>query len=227
MTPRQGTYWHPLPLIRHQTVNDAGTDRNELKLPQTTMAIRIITPHRDRPFSLIVSHSMPGSTHSPFATAAFRGKSRNGPYGDAVEELDWSAGEILRTLRRLGLDDNTMVIWTSDNAAQRSKPQRGTNAPLTGFMHTPAEGGMRVPFMARYPGRIPAGSVAGQLAAMMDLLPTFAFLAGGTAPGKEVIDGHNVWPLLAGLPGARTPYEAFYSGQFEQLQAVRSGEWKL
>jgi arylsulfatase A-like enzyme len=227
MTPREGQIWPPLPLMRDEVVIEAPVDRNELTRRETREAIGFITDNRERPFFLLLSHAMPGSTRAPFASAAFRGKSRNGPYGDAVEELDWSAGEILGALRRLGLDDSTLVIWTSDNSATRRDPPQGSNAPLSGYMHTPAEGGMRVPCLVRWPGRVPAGTVCDELATMMDLLPTFAFLAGAAAPGAEIIDGRNIWPLLAGEPNARTPHEALYYYQFDQLQAVRSGPWKL
>jgi len=226
MTPREGQKWPPLPLMRNEVVIEAGVDRNELTRRETEEAIRFIAEHRDRPFMLIISHAMPGSTQAPFASAAFRGKSRNGPWGDSVEELDWSAGEVLGAVRRLGLDDNTVVIWTSDNSAPR-RARGGSNAPLSGFMNSPAEGGMRVPFLARWPRRIPAGTTTEEMASMMDLLPTFAWLAGATAPGPEVIDGKNIWPLLADAPQARTPYDAFYYYHYEQLQAVRSGPWKL
>ncbi|MBM3853233.1 MAG: arylsulfatase, partial [Verrucomicrobia bacterium] len=131
MTPREGQSWPPLPLLRGETVIEAGVDRSELTRRETAEAIRFITENRDRPFLLLLSHAMPGSTATSFASAAFRGKSRNETYGDAIEELDWSAGEILGTLRRLGLDDRTLVLWTADNsAAARS---RGTNAPLSGY----------------------------------------------------------------------------------------------
>jgi arylsulfatase A len=227
MTPREGQTWPPLPLMRGETVIEAGPDRNELTQRETAEAIRFITANRARPFLLIISHAMPGSTHAPFASDAFRGKSRNGPHGDSVEELDWSAGEVLGALRKLGLDNDTLVIWTADNSATRRSPFGGSNAPLSGHMNSTAEGGNRVPFLVRWPGRIPAATTCDELATMMDLLPTFARLAGVAAPGPDVIDGRDIWPLLAGTPGARTPHEAFYYYHYDQLQAVRSGPWKL
>lgn len=225
MTPREGQSWPPLPLMRNETVIEAGVDRDYLTQRETKEAIAFIEEHKDRPFFLLISHAMPGSTTTSFASPAFKGKSRNETYGDAIEELDWSAGEVLGAVRRLGLDDRTLVIWTADNsAAPRS---RGSNTPLSGYMNSPAEGGMRVPFLARWPGRIPAGTVCTEMASMMDLLPTFAGLAGVKAPGPDVIDGRDVWPLLAGTAGARTPHDAFYFYHYDQLQAVRSGPWKL
>jgi arylsulfatase A-like enzyme len=227
MTPRAGQTWPPLPLMRNETVIEAGPDRNELTQRETAEAIRFITENRARPFFLIISHAMPGSTQTPFSSAAFRGKSSNGPHGDAVEELDWAAGEVLGALQRLGLEQDTLVIWTADNSAVRRQPPAGSNAPLSGYMNSTAEGGFRVPFLARLPGRIPAGTTCDELSTMMDLLPTFARLAGAKAPGPEVIDGRDIWPLLAGERNARTPHETFYYYHSDQLQAVRSGPWKL
>jgi arylsulfatase A len=229
MTPREGVgeKWPPLPLMRNETVIEAGVDRNELTQRETGEAIRFITENREKPFFLIISHAMPGSTRAPFSSAAFRGKSRNGPHGDSVEELDWSAGEVLGAVRKLGLDEHTLVIWTADNSATRRDPEQGSNAPLSGYMNSPAEGGMRVPCLVRWPGKVPAGTVCEELGTMMDLLPTFASLAGAKPPGPDVINGKDIWPLFSGAPGARTPHEAFYYYHYDQLQAVRSGPWKL
>ncbi len=227
MTERPGEKWPPLPLMRDEVVIDAPADRDELTRRETEEAIRFITAQRAQPFFLIISHAMPGSTKAPFSSAAFRGKSRNGPYGDAVEELDWSAGEVLAALKRLGLEEKTLVVWTSDNSATRRDPPQGSNAPLTGFMGTAAEGGMRVPFLVRWPGHVPAGTVCEEQATMMDLLPTCAFLADRSPPKDRVIDGKNIWPLIAGEPGAKTPHEAFFYYHLDQLLAVRSGPWKL
>ena len=229
MTPRPGMKWPPLPLMKDEIVVEAPVDRAQLTQYETRAAIDFIQENRGGPFFLLISHAMPGSTGSPFASAAFKGKSKNGPYGDAVEELDWSAGEILRTLDTLGLRDRTLVLWTSDNSAQarRDPGQIGTNAPLTGFMRSTSEGGFRVPFIARWPGRVPAGTVTDELATMMDLLPTFAALAGAQSPGAEIVDGKNIGPLFLGEQGATTPHRAFFFYQFDQLQAVRSGPWKL
>ena len=226
MTPREGQIWPDLPLMRNETVIEAPVDRNELTRREAEDAIRFITDNRDRPFFLYLPHAMPGSTGAPFASAAFRGKSRNGPWGDSVEELDWAAGQILDALKRLELDQHTLVLWTSDNGAPRRQPVQGSNLPLGGWGYTTAEGGMRVPGIAWWPGRIKAGTVCSELTTLMDLLPTFASLAGGRLP-PHPIDGRNIWPLLAGQAGARTPHEAFYYYQGDQLQAVRSGAWKL
>ncbi|HUG89446.1 MAG TPA: sulfatase [Planctomycetaceae bacterium] len=227
MTPREGRPGPPLPLMRGEAVVEAPVDRDTLTRRYTEEAIRFIERHRDRPFFVYLPQAMPGSTAQPFASERFRGRSQNGPYGDSVEELDWSTGEILAALERLGLDDRTLVLWTSDNGAPRRTPPQGSNAPLGGWGYTTREGGMRVPMIVRWPGRVPAGTVCDDLATTMDLLPTFARLAGGEPPSDRRIDGHNIGPLLFGEPQARSPYRAFYYYHLDQLQAVRSGRWKL
>jgi arylsulfatase A len=219
--------WPPLPLMRNETVIEAPVDRDYLTQRETQEAIRFITEQRERPFFLLLSHAMPGSNRTSFASPAFRGKSRNGAWGDAVEEIDWSAGEILATLRRLDLEQNSLVIWTSDNSATRRDPPQGSNAPFSGFMGTPSEGGMRVPCIVRWPNRVPAGTVCEEFASLLDFMPTFAGLAGVSPPTDRVIDGKDIWPLMAGVAGAVTPHEAFFYYHFDQLQAVRSGVWKL
>jgi arylsulfatase A-like enzyme len=183
---------------------------------------------RDHPFFLYLPHTMPGSTLQPFASPAFQGKSRNGAYGDAVEELDWSTGEILAELEALGLAETTLVVWTSDNGAVRRNPPQGSCAPYRGFGYDTSEGAMRVPCLMRWPGKIPAGRVCDELCTTMDLLPTLAGLA-GVAPPRAPIDGHDIGALLLGAEGARSPWDdvgfCFYF--LEQLQAVRAGPWKL
>ena len=227
MVARPGQPWPPLPLMRDERVVDAPVDRRTLTRRYTEEAVRFITAHRDRPFFLFLSHATPGSTTKPDVGDAFRGKSRNGAWGDSVEELDWSTGELLATLARLGLDEKTLVVWTSDNGAPRRQPPQGSNAPLAGWGYTTDEGGMRIPCIARWPGRIPPGRTCAELATTMDFLPTFARLAGAQPPKDPRLDGHNITPLLAGERGAASPYEAFYFYDQDQLQAVRAGRWKL
>jgi len=219
--------WPPLPLMENERVIEAPPDRNLLTKRYTEKVIEFLTANRERPFFVYLPQAMPGSTRAPFASEAFRGKSANGPWGDSVEELDWSTGEILAALKRLGLDDRTLVLWTSDNGAPRRNPPQGSNLPLAGWGYTTAEGGMRVPCVTRWPGKIPAGTTCSELCTTMDLLPTFARLAGTEPPQDRMLDGHDIWPLMSGQPGAMSPYEAFYYYYLEQLQAVRSGKWKL
>jgi arylsulfatase A-like enzyme len=137
-------------------------------------------------------------------------------------------GEILAALKRLGLDEKTLVIWTSDNGAPQRNPPQGSNLPYKGWGYNTSEGAMRMPCIARWPRRIPAGSECRELASMLDLLPTFAGLVGAPLP-KPPIDGHDIRPLLFAEPGATSPTDAkgFFYYHMDQLQAVRSGPWKL
>ena len=224
-----GRKWPPLPLMEDEKVVEAPADRNTLTKRYTERAIQFIRAHKDEPFFLFLSHAMPGSTKTPYASEAFRGKSANGTWGDSVEEIDWSTGEILRELRKLGIAENTLVIWTSDNGAPNNPGdiKRGTNQPLSGRGYTTSEGGMRVPTIAWWPSKVPGGAVNTELATTMDLLPTFAHLAGGKSPNDRTIDGKNIAPLLFGEENGKSPYEAFFYYQLDQLHAVRSGDWKL
>lgn len=227
MTEREGQPWPPLPLLRDETVIEAPADRNTLTRRYTDEAIRFIESHRDGPFFLCLAHAMPGSTQAPFASDDFRGRSPHGPYADAVEELDWSTGAIVDALARLGLDERTLIVWTSDNGAPRRDPPQGSNLPLGGWGYTTSEGGMRVPCIVRWSGHVPPGSTCDALATTMDLLPTFARLAGASLPSDRTIDGHDLRPLLAAEAGPSSAYEAFFYYHLAQLQAVRSDRWKL
>lgn len=221
--------WPPLPLMRQEKVIEAPVDRDYLTKRYTEEAIRFITENKDRPFFLYLPQAMPGSTARPFASPAFQGKSKNGSYGDSVEELDWSAGQVLATIKRLGLDERTLVVWTSDNGACRHNPPQGSNAPLAGWAYDTSEGAMRMPCIARWPGKIPAGKVCDELCAMMDWLPTFAALVGGQSPEDRIIDGHDIRSFLFGEAGAKSRYDevGYMYYMMDQLQAVRAGPWKL
>ncbi|MBI1372157.1 MAG: sulfatase-like hydrolase/transferase [Phycisphaera sp.] len=219
--------WPPLPLMEGERVIEAPVDRNPLTKRYTERVIDFVERHRDGPFFVILSHAMPGSTPHPFASEAFRGKSRNGGWGDAVEEIDWSTGQILDTLKRLDLDERTLVIWTSDNGAPRFKTPAGTNAPFKTWGYTATEGGQRVPCVVRWPGRVPAGVTSDALCTMMDVLPTCAKLASAAPPDDRVIDGHDISGVLFGGADAASPYDAFFYYQRGDLQAVRGPRWKL
>lgn len=211
----------PLPLMRNEEVIEAPADQNTLTRRYTEEAVAFIKKNKDTPFFLYLPHTM---VHYPLhAGAAFRGKSVNGIYGDAVEEIDWSTGEILSALKELEIDKNTMVVFTSDNGATR----RGSNAPLSGYKAGVQEGSMREPCIMRWPGKIPAGTSCEEIATTMDLLPTFVSLAGAKIPKDRIIDGKNMQDLLFGKNGAKSRYKAFYYYFMSQLQAVRSGRWKL
>lgn len=224
-----GAVWPPLPLMKNTAVIEAPVDRNNLTQRYTHAALEFIDQHRDEPFFLYLPHAMPGSTKAPFASEAFKGKSANGPWGDSIEELDWSQGMILDKLVELDIDDSTLVIWTSDNGAP-NRPgdnSRGSNSPLHGRGYSTGEGGFRVPMIAWWPGKIPAGTKCEELTTTMDILPTLACLAGGTTPQNRRIDGYDIRPLLFGESDAKTPYDVFFYYERDQLQAVRSGPWKL
>lgn len=219
----------PLPLMRNETVVEAPPDRNYLTKRYTEEGIRFITENRDRPFFLYLAQAMPGSTDRPFASPAFQDKSPNGPYGDAIEELDWSCGEIMRTLKEFNLDGRTLVIWTSDNGAVGWSPPQGSNSPLRGWGYDTSEGAQRVPCIVRWPGRISSGVVRDELVTMMDIFPTAAHLAGGAPPADRVIDGYDIRAILFGEPHAISHYDetGFFYYHMHQLQAVRSGPLKL
>ena len=215
----------PLPLMENERVIEAPVDRDTLTKRYTEETIDLIEQHRNQPFFIYLAHAEPGSTAVPNSSERFHGNSANGPYGDALEELDWSTGEILGELARLNLDDRTLVIWTSDNGAVQWTPPRGSNLPLRGWGYTTEEG-RRVPCVARWPGKIPSGNVCDAIVTTMDVLPTFAMLAGTRPPQDRIIDGKDIWPLLS-RQTTKSPYDAFYYYYGPQLQAVRSGRWKL
>jgi arylsulfatase len=215
----------PLPLFDGDKVVATDPDQAQFTRMFTERAVRFIETNKDRPFFLYVPHVMP---HVPiFASEKFKGKTERGLYGDVIEELDGSVGEILAALRRQGIDDRTLVIFATDNGPFLSYGSHaGSAGPLREGKLTTFEGGIRVPCIVRWPGKVPAGAVCHELAATIDLLPTVAGLIGAKLPAHP-IDGKDIGPLLAGQPGARTPHEAYYFYAGDQLQAVRSGDWKL
>jgi arylsulfatase len=215
----------PLPLIEGEKTVETDPDQSQFTRRFTERAVRFIAANRDRPFFLYVPHVMP---HVPiFASDRFRGKSARGLYGDVVEEIDWSVGEILGALKTHGLEGRTLVIFASDNGPFLSYGNHaGSAGPLREGKLTTFEGGVRSPAILRWPGRIPAGTVCSEPVVAFDLLPTVAGLIGADLPGRP-IDGRDIRALILGEPGAKSPHEAifFYGG--EELHAVRCGDWKL
>jgi len=210
-----------LPLMRNEKVIEAPADQSTLTKRYTEEAISFINEHADNPFFLYLPHTMP---HVPlFSSPDFAGKSKNGKYGDAVEEIDWSTGEIIKTLRDLDIADNTLVVFTSDNGATR----RGSNLPFSGGKCGIMEGSMREPCVMWWPGTIPAGSTSPELMSTLDILPTFAKLSGGKVPDDRVIDGMDLSSVILMEEGAKSPHQVFYYYFMSQLQAVRSGKYKL
>lgn len=215
----------PLPLYDGDKVIELDPDQAEFTKRCTERAVNFIERSADKPFFLYMPHIMP---HVPiFASDAFKGRSQAGLYGDVMEELDWSVGEVLATLKRLKIDDSTLVIFISDNGPFLSYGEHaGSAKPLREGKLTTFEGGVRVPCIARWPGRVPAGRVCATPFMGIDLLPTMTELVGGKTPTLK-IDGRSAKGVLLGADGAKPPHEAlfFYSGT--ALQAVRSGPWKL
>lgn len=201
-------------------------DQSQLTTWYTEHAVNFIHRNKNKPFFLYVPHSMP---HVPlYVSDKFAGKTERGLFGDVIAEIDWSVGQILDTLAQEGIADRTLVMFTSDNGPWLSYGEHaGSAGPLREGKGTCWEGGVREPFVARWPNHIPAGSVCEVPAMTIDILPTIANLIGAKLPDHP-IDGLDIWPLLAGQPGAKSPHDAYYFYYaFNQLQGVLSGQWKL
>ncbi|MCP4611174.1 MAG: sulfatase [Planctomycetes bacterium] len=225
MYPRPNRNWPPLPLLRNEQVVEAPADLASTTGCYVTEAIKFMKNNRRRPFFLYFPHHLPGSMRKPVVDARFSGKSANGPWGDSIEEIDWSVGEILQTIKELNIDKRTLVLLVSDNGAPLGRG--GSNEPMGGSGYTTSEGGMRVPCIIRWPGTIPSNRICDEVCTMMDILPTFTHLAGGTLSLDRIIDGRDAWALWSGQPGAKSPSEVIYYYMVDQLQAVRCGQWKL
>jgi len=227
----------PLPLLEHETVIESEPDADYLTQRFTERAVKFIKENKDNPFFLYVPHPMP---HVPVhASPEFmKGVSpetlkkleaedgnidyetRRDLFRQCVREIDWSVGRILDTLKESGIDENTVVIFSTDNG-----PVVGNAGPLRGAKGSYYEGGLRVPTVIRWPGTIPAGKDNHELMTAMDLLPTFAKLAGASVPTDRTIDGQDIMPVL--LHQEQSPHEAFFYFFGSRLMAVRSGQWKL
>ena len=231
----KGTTTRVVPLMRDDKVIELLPEPEQARLVEryTDEALSFIRMNKDKPFFLYFPHT---AVHTPLHPGTpFAGKSANGAFGDWVEEVDWSTGRILDTLRELNLDDNTLVIFTSDNgpaflAGDNIHRGKGSAGPLRGWKGSSWEGGMREPMLARWPGKIPAGSSCDAVAGTIDILPTCVALAGGTVPSEPVIDGRDISPLLFGK-STKSPREAhYYNATYSTIgafQAVRQGPWKL
>lgn len=212
----------PLPLVEDtQAVGRVKQEEQQAIVETyTKAAVQFIHEHQHQPFFLYLPHN---AVHFPlYPGKQWAGKSPHGYYSDWVEEVDWSVGQVLDALRQRKLDGQTLVIFTSDNGGTA----RGLNTPLRGNKGSTWEGGVRTSTLAWWPGKIPAGTRCGAITGMFDILPTFASLAGAGLPAGRKLDGQNIWPLLAGEPGAQG-HEEFLYFRGLNLQAVRSGPWKL
>jgi arylsulfatase A len=233
--PEKPGKFPPLPLYDGDKVINpdiSHRDMEKLTVQYTERAVGFIERNQAHPFFLYLAHTMP---HVPLAVSEkFRGTTKRGLYGDAVSEVDWSTGEILNALKKNGLEENTLVMFMSDNGPWLLYGNHGGSAaPLREGKTTTWEGGTRVPFIARWPGHIPAGSECKEMACAIDLLPTLAKLIDSKLP-EHKIDGLDIWPLFAGVKNARNPHETyfFYGVPFggwtgAELESVRSREWKL
>ncbi|WP_426573508.1 sulfatase family protein [Aquihabitans sp. McL0605] len=214
-------YLPPLPLLLDDDVIEQQPDQAGLTERYVTEAVRFLRDARDDPFFLYLAHMY---VHVPiYVQERFARQSTNGPYGAAVESIDWSTSVIVRELEQLGLTDDTIVIFTSDNGSRGV--DGGSNAPLRGAKTTTWEGGMRVPFIVSWPGRIAPGQATGEVATAMDLLPTLAGLGGAEVPADRTIDGRDLSAVL--LDGGPSPHEVFLYYWMDDLEAVRVGRWKL
>jgi arylsulfatase A len=227
----------PLPLIRNEEIIEYEPDQQYLTKQYTEEAVSFIRKNKDQPFFLYLPHTM---VHRPLyaqpETTARHGltqqeatvdnsiyDARDFMFAASMEEVDWSVGEVLDVLKAEGLDEKTLVIFTSDNG-----PAVGSAGGLRGRKGSMFEGGLREPTIMWMPGTIPAGTDCNEMTLSMDILPTFAGLSGGKVPTDRVIDGMDIWPLIAGEAGATTPHETFFYTRYSQgLIAVRSGDWKL
>ncbi|NLF07563.1 MAG: sulfatase [Pirellulaceae bacterium] len=218
----------PLPLIEGEKVVDGeitAEDQAQLTTWYTERAVDFIKRNKKQPFLLYVPHTM---VHVPlFVSDKFKGKSERGLFGDVVMELDWSVGQILQTIEDCGIDERTLVIFTSDNGPWLCY---GDHAGSAGLLRegkgTMWEGGYREPTVMRWLGRIPPGTKCDELASTMDILPTVARLIGAELP-KHKIDGHDIMPLLAGDASVKTPWDVMYCYYGYELRAVRDSRWKL
>jgi arylsulfatase A len=216
----------PFVLHRDETVIEPHPDQKTLNERFTDEAVKFVRAKREEPFFLYLSYSAP---HIPLHVPdRLRGKSARGLYGDVVEHLDSGVGEVLKALDETGLADQTLIVFTSDNGPDTRGPydKRGQAFPLRAAKATTREGGVRVPCLMRWPGRIPAGLVCREIASAMDVLPTVAGIAGAQPPQDRVIDGKDILPLMT-KPGAPSPHDAFFYYYAEKLEAVRSANWKL
>jgi len=228
--PKNGGFPNDLPLMRGEQVIEKNPDLRQLTTRYTETALQFIEQHRQGPFFLYLAHAMP---HVPlFVSDKHAGKSPRGLYGDVILELDWSTGQILDKLKALGIDDQTLVVFTSDNGPWLQYGIDGGSAgPLRDGKGTTWDGGERVPAIVRWPRHIPAGRRTDAVAGNLDLLPTFAQLAGAALPKDRVLDGRSLWPLLAGETD-RSPHDYFHflGGSAPGMAAyrgIRDARWKL
>ncbi len=221
---RDGDTYPPLPLLRDERVIQQQPDQTGLTERYVAESVSFMQENAHRPFFLYLAHMY---VHLPlFVPARFMKQSRNGRYGAAVECIDWAMGVLMHELTRLGIADDTVVIFTSDNGS-RCQNEGGSNGPLRGVKGTTWEGGFRVPSIVRWPGHVAPGAVCRELVTAMDLYPTLAEIAGAALPDDRIIDGRTILPLLRRDGDVASPHGAFFYYLMDSLEAVRDRRWKL
>jgi len=212
----------PLPLIRGEKTIETEPDQSLLTKRYTEDAIDFIKQNKSKPFFVYLPHTM---IHGPMAASpAFKGKSNSGLLGDVIEEIDWSVGQVMKTIKELGLDEKTLVIFTSDNG-----PATGSAGPFRGKKGSNFEGGVREPCIMRWPGKIPAGTECNQIAGNIDVLPTLAAISGAKLDPKQIIDGKDISTLMFDDKAGPVRDVHLYctANLGNPVQAIRMGEWKL
>jgi arylsulfatase A len=215
-----------VPLMRNEKVIERPADQTTLIERYTDEAVGFIGKNKNNPFFLYLPHTMP---HVPmFVSDEFFVEDVYKAYKATIEQIDYSVGRVLAALKKSGLDKNTLVVFTSDNGPWLGKKHHGGSAlPLRDGKFSTYEGGMREPTIMRWPGKIPAAKVCSEVCGTIDLLPTFAELAGTKAPSDRVIDGKDIRPLMFAKPRAKSPHKAYFYYRGNNLEAVRNGRWKL
>ena len=225
--PQQGPIFNfgPLELYENETVIDTLTDQTNLTTMITERSVDFIKRNKNNPFFLYVPHPQP---HVPlFVSNKFKGKSGRGLYGDVIMEIDWSVGEILKALKENGLEENTLVIFTSDNGPWLAYGNHSGSAyPLREGKGTAWEGGQREPFIVKYPKQIPSGKVSNTPVMAIDILPTIAEITNADLPNKK-IDGKSAWSLFTGKTNESPQDAYFFYYRVNELHGVRYGKWKL
>jgi arylsulfatase A-like enzyme len=213
------------PLYENDKALGTYSDMAHVTQEFSTRAIKWIGEHKDEPFFMWLAHTMPHKKID--ASKQFKGSTKRGLYGDVISEIDWQTGKLLDALKEWGIDENTVVVFFSDNGHWGKKDNAGSSYPLRGGKMGAYEGGHRVCFVARGPGIIPAGTVNHEIATSMDIMPTFAKLAGATMPSDRIIDGKDIEALLRMKDGATSPHEAYFFYKTTTMRSVRQGKWKL
>ncbi|MCF7955601.1 MAG: sulfatase [Phycisphaerae bacterium] len=213
------------PLYENETSLGKYDDMAHVTRDYTLKALEWMKKNKDKPFFMWIAHTMPHKKID--ASKNFKGTTKRGLYGDVISELDFYTGMVLDSIRDWGLDDNTIVIFLSDNGHWGSSENAGTGYPLRGGKLSQYDGGYRVPCVIRAPGIIPPGSVNAEMVTSMDLMPTFVKLAGGTMPDDRIIDGKDIEDLIRMKPGSVSPHKVHYFYKTTTLKAVRWGKWKL